>query len=247
MQTLTRDRAGAMACTAVMVAGLGFVLVRGLAWTAPPAAIEALKIFAVAPPPPPPPPARTEPKPIHSKRPEGAASPPNLRAKATELVVPPPIVPPIQPPPVIAALTPGIGAAANTGAAPVPGPGTGAGGAGNGTGSGASGDGDGDGGDETPPRLIRGRIKDSDYPRGAAEAGVRGTVSVRYTVETDGRVTGCAITRSSGNAELDETTCRLIEKRFRYSPWRDAAGRPVRSTVVSDHDWIIDRLPPDPS
>ncbi|MEG8053304.1 TonB family protein [Sphingomonas aerolata] len=63
-------------------------------------------------------------------------------------------------------------------------------------------------------------------------------VGVRYTVETTGRVTGCSITRSSGNAVLDATTCRLIELRFRYRPWLDAAGRPVRSTVVHNQEWV---------
>ena len=58
-----------------------------------------------------------------------------------------------------------------------------------------------------------------------------------YTVETDGRATRCQITRSSGSAELDETTCRLIEQRFRFDPSRDRYGRPVRSRIVQDHNW----------
>jgi protein TonB len=33
-----------------------------------------------------------------------------------------------------------------------------------------------------------------------------GTVQVRYFVNVDGRVSGCVVTRSSGNAALDETT-----------------------------------------
>ena len=91
-----------------------------------------------------------------------------------------------------------------------------------GTGDGA-GDGAGDGG--TPPRHVRGRLRDSDYPRGLGEAGIEGTVSVRYAVAVDGRVSDCAIAHSSGSVVLDATTCRLIEQRFRLSPSRDAAGR----------------------
>ena len=162
---------------------------------------------------------------------------------------PPPekIIPPfVPPPPVIAALTPGSGSDANTGAAPIPGPGTGAGGEGNGTGSGRYGDGDGDGGAETPPRLLKGRFKNKDFPNAEAVIGAGGIVGVRYTVETDGSVTHCMITRSSGNAVLDATTCRLIELRFRYRPWLDAAGRPVRSTVVHNQEWVneLGPLPP---
>ncbi len=74
--------------------------------------------------------------------------------------------------------------------------------------------------------------------------GAGGIVGVRYTVETDGRVTHCMVTRSSGNAVLDATTCRLIELRFRYRPWLDAAGRPVRSTVVHNQEWVNQLDPP---
>jgi len=70
-------------------------------------------------------------------------------------------------------------------------------------------------------------------------AGVEGTVSVRFTVDADGGTSGCRITRSSGNAELDETTCRLIELRFRYRPARDVQGRPVPETVTRTFDWLL--------
>lgn len=205
---------------------------------------ETLAVFAVAPPPPPPPPReRTVPRRIHSKRAEGAASPPNLRAKRTEVVAPPPLVVPPVPPPVVVATIAGTGSADHAGASTMPGPGSGSGGIGNGTGSGGEGPGDGDGGDQIPPELRRGRLKDSDYPRAAGDAGVGGTVGVRYAVEIDGRVTHCTVTRSSGNDELDATTCRLIEQRFRYDPSRDAAGRPVRSLIVESHSWEVHRDP----
>lgn len=205
---------------------------------------EALAVFAVRPPPPPPPPReRTVPHRTHSKRREGAASPPNLRAQRTEVVAPPPLVVVAVPPPVVVAAIAGTGSADHAGASNVPGPGSGSGGIGNGTGSGGEGSGDGDGGDGTAPEPLRDQLKDSDYPRGAREAGAGGTVTVRYAVETNGRVTGCTVTRSSGNAELDATTCRLIEKRFRYAPARDAAGRPVRSLIVQNHSWEVQRDP----
>jgi protein TonB len=83
-------------------------------------------------------------------------------------------------------------------------------------------------------------LKDSDYPDDGAETGIRGRVFVRYVVETDGRVSRCRVTRSSGSRELDALTCRLIEQRFRYDPSLDAAGRPVESTIVESHDWSMD-------
>lgn len=240
-----RDRLISAASAVILCAVIGYALSLGLGVSIPTAIPDALMTFAVGPTPPPPPLEKIIPRPAKSHRPEGAASPANLRSKATELVVPKPIVPPIvSPPPVIATLKPGPGSDATTGAAPVPGPGTGAGGEGNGTGSGRSGNGDGDGGDETPPRLLKGRFKNKDFPNAEAVIGAGGIVGVRYTVETDGSVTHCMVTRSSGNTVLDATTCRLIELRFRYRPWLDAAGRPVRSTVVHNQEWVNQLGPP---
>ncbi len=236
-----RDRIASASASILLCAAIGYALILGLGVTLPLATPDALKLFAVGPKPPPPPPERIIPRPAKSHRPEGAASPANLRAKATEVVAPKPIVPPVVPTPIIAALKPGPGAEANTGAAPVPGPGTGAGGIGNGTGSGRYGDGNGDGGDETPPRLIRSRFSRGDFRAAEAlvgEGNVVGRLGVRYTVGIDGRVTQCRVTRSSGKPALDGITCRLIEQRYRYRPSLDAAGRPVVSTVFHNQDWF---------
>ena len=238
-----RERARAGLPTLVVHLLLGLALLRSLGVDPLALPPRVLTLIDLAPPPPPP---RVEARPRvreRSRREEGAASPPNLESRRTEIVAPPPVLPP-PPPPVVTADKADIGADPTAGAAPVPGPGTGSGGQGNGTGSGrwgngpgGGGDGDGDGGGFTPPRRIRGSIRDSDYPAAVGAAGVGGTVSVIYTVETDGRATHCAITNSSGNPELDDTTCRLIEQRFRFQPSRDPFGRPVRSRIVQDHSW----------
>ncbi len=174
----------------------------------------------------------------HRARKQGAASPPNLRANPTETVAPLPVLP-VLPVPVVTAPKAGAGPDATAGASTVAGPGTGAGGSGTGSGSGGYGDGDGDGGGETPPRQIKGRLKNSDYPAAAGEAGVGGTVAVRYVVETDGGVSDCEVTRSSGSRILDETTCRLIRERFRFRPSLDKQGRPVAAAIVENHSWYV--------
>jgi periplasmic protein TonB len=241
--TFPRDRLKAGLPTLAIHLLLVLALLAGLG--AGPAALrpEAIRLIGLAPPPPPavetvPPPVRER-----SRRPEGAASPPNLESRRTDIVAPEPVLPP-PPQPVIAASIADTGADRSAGAAALPGPGTGSGGIGNGTGSGGrgngpggGGDGDGDGGGLTPPRRIRGEIRDRDYPRGAGAAGIGGMVSVIYAVEPDGRATHCEITRSSGSPELDATTCRLIEQRFRFRPSQDRGGRPVRSRIVQDHYW----------
>jgi protein TonB len=253
LESNPRDRIRAAAPALVVHALLALLILRGLGVATGLAPPEALKLVNVTPPAPPAPIVRPVRAPDRSSRREGAAAPPALEARPTEIVAPPPVLPPL--PALPAAPVAGPGSAPASGATPFPGPGTGAAGIGNGTGSGRfgngpgnglDGDGDGDGG-ATPPRRIRGRISDRDYPAEAGDAGVGGMVSVIYTVQTDGSATDCRITRSSGNRALDLTTCRLIEQRFHFEPSRDRNGRPVRSRLVQDHYWEVEDLPPDPN
>jgi protein TonB len=248
-----RDRAAAALGVAVLEAALGYALITGLHVVRGVPASDALQVIGLTPPPPPPPKKPKPPPPRQRTRtPEGAAAPPNLKATPTEIVRPPP--PPIlfpPPPPVAAAPIAGVGAAPSAGAAPVPGPGTGAGGEGNGTGSGAGGSGTGSGGGRgrgKGPKRIHGRITNGDYPPAAAAAGAQGGLWVRYTVLTSGRATNCRVLRSTGNASLDQTTCRLIVERFVFRPAKDERGRPVEADLVEEHAWILDEKnpPPDP-
>ena len=130
-----------------------------------------------------------------------------------------------------------IAAAGNgqTNGSALSGQGAGGGGAGQGAGGG-SGDG-ADGG--TDLRQIDGGIYEDDYPREAVRAHQSGNVHIRFTVGTNGRVSDCTVTRSSGSASLDEATCRLILRRFRYEPARDAQGRPHADTVEGVHEWRV--------
>ena len=187
------------------------------------------------------PPNQPEPRKEQARRAEGAAAPPNLEAKPTPVVAPKPKVRLPAPTPVPAAPLPSPvhGSESSAGASTLAGPGSGSGGTGTGTGSGEAGFGPGGGGGAARPERISGRLANEDYPRRALRAGAEGGVSVRFLVRTDGSVEGCRVTRSSGHAELDSTTCRLIERRFRYRPARDGSGRPVEQSVTSSFDWTI--------
>jgi protein TonB len=226
---------------------LAYALLRGFGVDLPLPVPERIQLLDLAEPPPPEakPPrfeARKQPRP---KDPEGAAAPVNLRATPTEIVAPSPPIPLPVPPPVASAPAAGTGAAPSAGAAPLPGPGTGAGGQGQGLGSGLSGNGTGGGGGGgVPARWLRGSIDDEDYPRRAYEARAMGIVYMAFTVAADGRIGDCRVTRSSGNRELDETTCRLIRQRFRYRPARDASGRAIASVVRGQQSWEIGPEPP---
>jgi protein TonB len=113
-------------------------------------------------------------------------------------------------------------------------------GSGSGGGSGGTGQGDGDDGG-TDLEQIAGEIRPSDYPRDALRQGIGGRVEFRFTVGPSGRVTNCAITRSSGSPELDSTTCRLVTERFRYRPSTDSRGRPIADEVDGEHVWRAGR------
>lgn len=237
-RTGREDRIKAAIAAAALQALLVYVLIAGLGVTIPAGKAGAPTIFRILPDPPPPE-EKIIPPPVRNSRPEGEAAPPNIRSKATEIVAPERRVELIVPPNIVAAPQADVGSDPSSGAADVPGPGAGAGGEGDGRGGGGYGDGDG-GGRRTPPRWRKGRLRDSDYPAAAREAMAGGTVTVLYTIATNGRVTQCEVERSSGNAALDETTCRLIQERFRYEPSRDARGRPVQSRMIANHEWVVD-------
>lgn len=135
----------------------------------------------------------------------------------------------------VASVRPGTGRAVAAGSADLAGPGDGAGGEGAGTGGGGSGDGPGEG--EVPPRLRRGRIRTSDLPADLRDVQFGVTVAVRYEVGVDGRVADCTVTSSSGYAELDRLTCRLIEERFRYTPAQTREGEEVAAVIEEEHRW----------
>jgi protein TonB len=222
---------------AVLHGLLGYALIAGFGVEIVRLASDELKTFDVRVPPPPPM-IETKPAPASDGH-EGAASPENLRSKASPVAAPKPKVDLKQSSKVAAAPTPAAGIDSSSGAADRPGPGQGNGGSGAGTGSGRGGDGSGGGG-ATKARLIRGRILDSDYPRSASRARAGGTVTVAFIVQTDGHASGCRIMRSSGNAELDSTTCALIERRFRYEPARGADGKAVRSAMGWNQRWWLE-------
>lgn len=105
--------------------------------------------------------------------------------------------------------------------------------------------------DQMPPAMVRelqrgvrapqGRLpvqrlfSPDDYPAGAD--GRRGTVGLRLLIAPQGSIIGCSITRSSGSALLDSTTCNTIRRRERYAPALDKDGKPVLGMVDEIVDW----------
>lgn len=84
-------------------------------------------------------------------------------------------------------------------------------------------------------------VRTHDYPADALAAGKSGTVTIVWTITTEGRAVECRVIRSSGVQSLDRTACEKVEQRARYTPSLDRDGRPVISHDMRSVVWIIPR------
>ncbi len=78
-----------------------------------------------------------------------------------------------------------------------------------------------------------------DYPASALRDEAAGTTRVRLSIGTDGRVSGCDITSSSGNGSLDAATCKVLRSRARFAPAKDQAGNPITDTYPQSVKWVV--------
>ena len=225
-----RERMAALVAVALVQLILGFVLVSGfrVQFSRTAEVVQRLVEIALPRAPPPMPPPTPKPRVMRQASPAPKAEPKPLGGSPgpRPTHAPPSVAP-------IVAIRPSVApSGGGTGSGPALGSG-----AGGGTG------GEGYGADEggTDLEKIAGDILPSDYPKYLGNAGIGGRVSVTFAVETNGRVTGCRVTRSSGVPELDALTCRLMEQRFRFRSSTDRYGRPIRDEVDWDHDWIAPR------
>lgn len=79
----------------------------------------------------------------------------------------------------------------------------------------------------------------NDYPARALREERAGTTRFRVNIGPDGRVTNCAVTGSSGHADLDEATCKNVTRRARFKPALDAAGNGIADTYSNAVRWEI--------
>ena len=79
----------------------------------------------------------------------------------------------------------------------------------------------------------------NDYPSRALQQEREGTTGFRVTVGPDGRVQSCSITSSSGHADLDDATCKNIQRRGRFDPALDGNGQPTTGSWSSRVRWQI--------
>lgn len=196
---------------------------------------EALTTFSVdaTPPEPPPPPQNTE-----ETRDEGTQGDPGREAVAQRETAPEIAIPVRQDRPLPRTASDGT---QNSSGARETGARTGAAGQGFGTGSGTGGTGQGagrgDGGGDgariaTKPSVASGSLNNaSDFP---VPPGGRGTrfgksVTVVFTVGTDGQAKNCYVARSGVDAATTALVCGLVQRKIRFNPAVTVSGQPVEA------------------
>jgi len=205
-QQMSGNKVVSIVIVALIHVAVGYLLISGLAISAAKKIIERVDTFNVEEPPPPP----EEPDEPPPEQPQETAPPPPVAPPPPINIAPQPPqiqtqreIPPPSPPALV--LPPPAPAAP-----PAPPP---------------------------PPSQARGvqprnqsrwvqRIIE-DYPSRALRQEEEGTVGVRVTVGTDGRVAACSVTSSSGSSILDDAACRSMQRYARFEPALNDAGNPV--------------------
>lgn len=215
-QKMGTNKVVALIIVALIHAVLGYAFVTGLAYKYVKQATEKLNTFDVEEPPPPPEEVPPPPPP-----PDQPMTPPPV-------VTPPPIVQTNVPAPVVIQSVPNPppvyipAPVAAPPAPPAPPP---------------------------PPRVSQKAVAKGNpgqffgrdaYPPAAVREGAQGRVVAALTIGTDGRVVGCTVTGSSGNSDLDETTCRIARNRVRFTPAKDDAGNPIQSNYTLPVRWQLE-------
>lgn len=159
---------------------------------------------------------------------EGASGDPGERATPKPVTAPTPKVPLERNTPVPRASSTGD---ANRSGARDSGDGTGASGPGDGTGSGRGGGGPG-GGIAVKPSVASGELNtasDFPVPEGGRASRFGKSVTVVFTVTTDGRARNCSVARSGVDAATTAQVCPLVVQKIRFNPARTADGTPVEA------------------
>lgn len=111
------------------------------------------------------------------------------------------------------------------------GDGTGAEGDGLGTGSGNQGGGQGNG-VAIRPSVRSGSLdprRDFPAPPGGRATRFGTSVTVVFTVTTNGRARDCSVARTSADAQTTALVCGLVTEKIRFNPARTRAGQPVEA------------------
>jgi protein TonB len=78
-----------------------------------------------------------------------------------------------------------------------------------------------------------------DYPPFDLRLEHEGVTRFSLSISSDGRVSSCTVTGSSGFAGLDAATCALVTKRARFNPAVDEDGKATSGSYANAIRWVI--------
>lgn len=94
--------------------------------------------------------------------------------------------------------------------------------------------------DEAAARDAKNRAFVLDnYPPRARAAGEQGVVHFTISLDRDGRLRSCEVTKSSGYPLLDDETCELMVAHGVFKPIRNASGRLINPTHAGSINWAL--------
>jgi protein TonB len=76
-------------------------------------------------------------------------------------------------------------------------------------------------------------VTQDDYPAISIRLVEQGVVKIKYLIGTEGAVSTCEVTMSSGHPRLDDAACAMVKKKWRYKP-ATQDGKPVATTQLAD-------------
>ncbi len=79
----------------------------------------------------------------------------------------------------------------------------------------------------------------SDYPAEALSLNQSGTVGVLLWVEANGHVSTCEVIEPINSLSLKQATCNILQRRARFTPAMNMAGKPVRAPVFTRVRWAL--------
>lgn len=82
-------------------------------------------------------------------------------------------------------------------------------------------------------------LRDSDYRSTWIRRELTGVARFRLDISATGQVTGCRILGSTGHTDLDEATCKLVQRRAKFQPARGGNGEPVAGSYTSSVRWQL--------
>jgi protein TonB len=81
------------------------------------------------------------------------------------------------------------------------------------------------------------KIPDREYRRISGGRIRRGSATISFRVDPNGRMANCRVVRSSGDAHVDAIVCGAAMNYLRFRPALDPAGRPVAQDMSYTPTW----------